>query len=67
LGNDVVFSGDALFAGSIGRSDLPGGSYKELIRSIKNKLVILPEQTKVYPGHGPVSTIGTEKLNNPFL
>ncbi len=67
LSNGVVFTGDALFAGSIGRYDLPGGSYKELMDSIKNKLAVLPDQTKVYPGHGPASTIGEEKMTNPFL
>jgi hydroxyacylglutathione hydrolase len=66
LGSDVVFTGDTLFAGSIGRYDLPGGSYKEIIRSIK-RLATLPEHVKVYPGHGPTSTIGKEKDNNPFL
>ena len=67
FGDGAVFTGDALFAGSIGRYDLPGGSYEELMISIKNKLAILPEQTKVYPGHGPASTIEEEKMNNPFL
>ena len=66
LGSDVVFTGDTLFAGSIGRYDLPGGSYKEIIRSIK-RLATLPEHVKVYPGHGPTSTIGKEKNSNPFL
>jgi len=66
LGSDVVFTGDTLFAGSIGRYDLPSGSYKEIIRSIK-RLATLPEHVKVYPGHGPTSTIGKEKNNNPFL
>ncbi len=67
FGEGAVFTGDALFAGSIGRYDLPGGSFHELIKSIRNKLITLPEQTKVYPGHGPASTIGEEKMNNPFL
>jgi len=66
LGSDVVFTGDTLFAGSIGRYDLTGGSYKEIIRSIK-RLATLPEHVKVYPGHGPTSTIGKEKNSNPFL
>ena len=66
LGDDAVFTGDTLFAGSIGRYDLPGASYKEIIRSIK-RLATLPEHVKVYPGHGPTSTIGTEKKSNPFL
>jgi len=67
LGDDVVFTGDTLFAGSIGRYDLPGGSFEEIMRSIKNRLTVLPDHIKVYPGHGPASTIGEEKRNNPFL
>jgi len=67
LGDKVVFTGDTLFAGSIGRTDLPGGSFEEIIRSIKTKLVTLPDRFKVYPGHGPVTTIGEEKKHNPFL
>lgn len=62
-----LFVGDTLFAGSIGRTDFPGGSYEDIIKSIKTKLLVLPEDTKVYPGHGPVSTIGYEKKTNPFL
>ncbi len=67
LGSDVVFSGDTLFAGSIGRFDLPGGSLNELVNSLKNNLLTLPDHVKVYPGHGPVSTIGEERRHNPFL
>ena len=67
LGNDFVFTGDTLFAGSIGRYDFPDASYRELMRSIRNKLATLPNHTKVYPGHGPPSTIGEEKSSNPFL
>jgi hydroxyacylglutathione hydrolase len=67
LGSDVVFSGDTLFAGSIGRYDLPGGSLNELVNSLKNSLLTLPDHVKVYPGHGPVSTIGEERRYNPFL
>ena len=63
----VVFVGDALFAGSIGRTDFPGGDFNQLIASIKSKLLTLPEDTKVYPGHGPATTIATEKRTNPFL
>ena len=63
----VLFAGDTLFAGSIGRSDFPGGSPKQLVKMIKEKLLILPEQTKVYPGHGPETTIQEEKKYNPFL
>lgn len=62
-----VIVGDALFAGSIGRTDLPGGSYPQLINSIKSKLMSLPDSTVVYPGHGPATTIGIERRSNPFL
>lgn len=62
-----LISGDALFKGSIGRTDLPGGNYRELIESIENELLTLPEDTVVLPGHGPASTIGAEKRTNPFL
>jgi glyoxylase-like metal-dependent hydrolase (beta-lactamase superfamily II) len=67
LAEDCVFSGDTLFAGSIGRYDLPGGSLKELVNSLKSKLLTLPDHVRVYPGHGPVTTIGEERRNNPFL
>ncbi len=66
-GEGVVFSGDTLFAGSVGRSDFPGGSHAALIRSIKEKLLVLPGETVVYPGHGPTTTIGEERRSNPFL
>ena len=62
-----LISGDALFKGSIGRTDLPGGDYKELIDSIESRLLSLPDETVVLPGHGPASTIGEEKQSNPFL
>ena len=62
-----LISGDALFRGSIGRTDLPGGDYKELINSIATQLLSLPDDTVVLPGHGPSSTIGEEKRSNPFL
>jgi hydroxyacylglutathione hydrolase len=62
-----VFVGDVLFAGSIGRTDLPGGSMPQLLSSIKHKLLTLPDETEVYSGHGPVTTIGEERLTNPFL
>lgn len=62
-----VIAGDALFQGSIGRTDLPGGDYNELINSIKSKLLTLPDSTIVYSGHGPTTTIGDEKRNNPYL
>jgi hydroxyacylglutathione hydrolase len=67
LGGNVVFTGDALFAGSIGRTDFSGGSFQELINSIKTKLLPLPDSFKVYSGHGPSTTIGDEKKHNPFL
>lgn len=62
-----LFCGDALFAGSIGRTDLPGGNYEQLITSIQDKLIVLPDEVICYPGHGPETTIGREKLYNPFL
>ena len=67
LGDNVVFTGDTLFAGSVGRTDFLGGSYEELMRSIKTKLLSLPDSFKVYCGHGPSTTIGDEKRHNPFL
>jgi hydroxyacylglutathione hydrolase len=62
----VVFAGDALFAGSVGRSDFPGGDESQLIESIRNKLLTLPDATVVYPGHGMRTTIGREKRANPY-
>ena len=62
-----VFVGDVLFAGSIGRTDLPGGSTEQLLSSINNKLLTLDDDVKVYSGHGPVTTIGEERFTNPFL
>ena len=59
--------GDTLFAGSIGRTDLPGGSFETLIGSIRTKLFPLGDAAKVLPGHGPATTIGDEKVHNPFL
>lgn len=67
LVNDELFTGDTLFQGSIGRSDFPGGNGAQLIKNIKEKLLPLGDSVKVYPGHGPASTIGYEKRNNPFL
>lgn len=63
----LVFAGDALFAGSVGRVDLPGGSMEILLRSIEERLLTLPDETRVYPGHGPDTTIGGERASNPFL
>lgn len=62
-----VFVGDVLFAGSIGRTDLPGGSTEQLLSSIKNKLLTLDDDVTVFSGHGPLTTIGEERLTNPFL
>lgn len=67
LMNDTVFVGDTLFAGSIGRTDLYGGSYTKLINSIKTSLFTLKDHVIVYPGHGPFTTIGEEKQHNPFF
>lgn len=64
---EVVFTGDALFRGSIGRTDLPGGSYDTLIDSIRTKLLCLDPDTVIYPGHGNDSTIDNEKQNNPYI
>jgi len=63
----ILIAGDVLFYGSIGRTDLPGGSFEQLTGNIKTKLLTLPEETVVYCGHGPETTIGYEKRNNPFL
>jgi hydroxyacylglutathione hydrolase len=67
LWDDTVFVGDTLFAGSIGRTDLPGGSYRTLITSIKTRLLPLGDAVQVLPGHGPVTTLATERRYNPFL
>jgi hydroxyacylglutathione hydrolase len=63
----IIFVGDTLFAGSIGRTDFPNGDMKQLLEGIKHKLLTLPEDTIAYPGHGPETTIGQEKADNPFL
>jgi hydroxyacylglutathione hydrolase len=63
----IAFTGDSLFQGSIGRSDLPGGDHNLLVKSIKDKLLILDPATIVYPGHGPATTVGEESRYNPFL
>lgn len=65
--NAVISVGDIIFQGSIGRTDLPGGNHEQLIRSIKDKLLPLGENVTFIPGHGPQSTLGIEKTNNPFL
>ena len=64
---DNLFTGDTLFLGSIGRTDFNGGSFEEIISSIKTKLIPLGDNIKVYPGHGPSSTISYEKMRNPYL
>ncbi len=63
----MVLAGDTLFAGSIGRTDLPGGDYNQIIDSIHTRLLTLPDDTKVVPGHGPITSIGAERKTNPFL
>ena len=65
--DNFIIVGDVLFKGSIGRTDLWGGDFSTLISSIENKLLALPDDTTVYPGHGPSTTIGYEKINNPYL
>jgi hydroxyacylglutathione hydrolase len=63
----LLVAGDTLFAGSIGRTDLPGGDYPQIIDSIHSKLLVLPDETRVLPGHGPETSIGQERVANPFL
>ena len=67
LGNGVVFTGDTLFKGSIGRTDLLGGNMNQILNSIKERLLVLEYKVVVYPGHGSKTTIGAERLTNPFL
>jgi len=67
VGHGVVFAGDVLFQGSIGRADLPGGDIDVLLDSIERELLVLPDSTIVYSGHGPPTTIGAERRGNPFL
>jgi hydroxyacylglutathione hydrolase len=63
----IVFCGDTIFSGSVGRTDFPGCSHEQLISSITKKLLVLPDETVCYPGHGPTTSIGDEKRQNPFL
>ncbi len=63
----LLVAGDTLFAGSIGRTDLPGGNFEQIIDSIESRLLRLPDETRVLPGHGPATTIGAERRSNPFL
>jgi hydroxyacylglutathione hydrolase len=67
LGDGVLFSGDTLFDHGIGRYDFPGGNYEQLMNSLKGKILKLDDTIKVYPGHGPETTIGTERRGNPFI
>jgi glyoxylase-like metal-dependent hydrolase (beta-lactamase superfamily II) len=62
-----LIAGDTLFAGSIGRTDLPGGSYEKILHSLHQRVLALPDETIVVPGHGPLTTIGEERESNPFL
>jgi glyoxylase-like metal-dependent hydrolase (beta-lactamase superfamily II) len=66
-GADALFSGDVLFQGSVGRVDLPGGDWPTLLKSIETLVTAYPEETVVYPGHGPLTTLGRERASNPFL
>ncbi|MGH8926640.1 MAG: MBL fold metallo-hydrolase, partial [bacterium] len=65
--HETLFSGDQLFAGSVGRTDLPGGDWETLLSSMKSRVLDLPDDTQVLPGHGPETTIGIERRHNPFL
>ncbi|MHB1000443.1 MAG: MBL fold metallo-hydrolase [Armatimonadota bacterium] len=67
LVDSILFSGDTLFAGGIGRTDFSGGSYQQIINSILTRLLVLPDDVTVYPGHGPKTNIGKERNNNPWL
>jgi hydroxyacylglutathione hydrolase len=64
---NLLIAGDTLFAGSIGRTDLPGGDGRQILRSLRDRLLVLPDATRVLPGHGPQTTIGDERHSNPFL
>lgn len=66
-GAGAVFTGDTLFAGSIGRTDFPGGSHESLIENVRRKVFVLGDDLRVYPGHGPPSTVGRERSSNPFF
>lgn len=67
LGDSFLLSGDTLFYGGVGRTDLPGGSWDTLVSTIKNKILTMPEETTILPGHGPPTTVGQEKETNPFI
>lgn len=66
VGSGMLFSGDTLFEQSVGRTDFPGGSMSQIVQSIRTKLFVLPDHTKVYPGHGMITSIGSEKMLNPY-
>jgi hydroxyacylglutathione hydrolase len=63
----AIICGDVIFAGSIGRTDLPGGNHSQLLNSIRTKILCFPDETRLFPGHGPETTVGIERFNNPFL
>lgn len=67
IGDRIAFVGDLIFAGSIGRTDLPGGSYETLLESVRRKIFVLPDDTVLFPGHGPATTVGEERRSNPFF
>lgn len=67
LGDGFLLSGDTLFFGGVGRTDLPGGSWQEMVNSIKNKILTMPDEMIVLPGHGPHTTVGQERNSNPFI
>jgi len=67
LAGDGIFCGDLIFQGSIGRTDLKGGSLPDLLNAVRREVWVLPDETKIYPGHGPVTNVGVEKETNPFL
>jgi glyoxylase-like metal-dependent hydrolase (beta-lactamase superfamily II) len=67
LADGILFSGDLIFSGSVGRTDLLGGSWTQLINSIRSKILTLPDKTIILPGHGPSTTVGNERINNPFI
>jgi glyoxylase-like metal-dependent hydrolase (beta-lactamase superfamily II) len=66
-GQGLLVAGDTLFAGSIGRTDLPGGDHQQMLASLRDKILVLDDATTVLPGHGPTTTIGRERATNPFL
>jgi hydroxyacylglutathione hydrolase len=67
VGDGFALIGDVVFAGSIGRTDLPGGDFQQLMRSIREQILTLPDETTLYTGHGPATTVGHERVSNPFL